>query len=84
MPDGRTLKVKIPAGVTEGKKIRLAGQGEPGLGGGPTGNLILEIEIRPHPRFRLDGRDVETDLNITPWEAAFGGRTCACGRGSVR
>lgn len=77
MPDGRTLKVKIPAGVSEGKKIRLAGQGEPGLGGGPAGNLILEIEIRPHPQFRLDGRDVETDLNIAPWEAAFGGKVNA-------
>jgi len=77
-PDGhvvvkpRTLRVSIPAGVTEGQQIRLAGQGSPGLGGGPAGDLFLEINVRPHPRFRLDGRDVTTTLPVAPWEAALG------------
>jgi curved DNA-binding protein len=77
-PDGhvlvkpRTLRVSIPAGVTEGQQIRLAGQGSPGLGGGPAGDLFLEINIRPHPQYRLDGRDVTITLPVAPWEAALG------------
>ncbi len=77
-PDGhvlvkpRTLRVSIPAGVTEGQQIRLAGQGSPGLGGGPAGDLFLEISVRPHPQFRLDGRDVTVTLPVAPWEAALG------------
>ena len=77
-PDGhvavkpRTLRVAIPAGVTEGQQIRLAGQGSPGMGGGPSGDLYLEVNIRPHPRFQLDGRDVTIVLPVAPWEAALG------------
>jgi len=77
-PDGhvtvrpRTLRVAIPAGVTEGQQIRLAGQGSPGIGGGPAGDLFLEVSIRPHPLFRVDGRDVTLTLPIAPWEAALG------------
>jgi curved DNA-binding protein len=77
-PDGhvlvkpRTLRVSIPAGVTEGQQIRLAGQGSPGLGGGPAGDLFLEINVRPHAQFRLEGRDVTVTLPVAPWEAALG------------
>lgn len=68
----RTLQVRIPAGVTQGQQIRLAGQGAPGIGGGPAGDLFLEIELLAHPLFRLEGRDVYLDLPVTPWEAALG------------
>lgn len=68
----RTLKVTIPAGVTEGQKIRLAGQGSPGAGGGPAGDLFLEIAFRPHPAFKADGRDITLTLPVAPWEAALG------------
>ena len=68
----RTLRVTIPAGVTEGQQIRLAGQGSPGIGGGPAGDLYLEIHIRPHPLYTLEGRDVTLDLPVAPWEAALG------------
>jgi curved DNA-binding protein len=68
----RTLKVTIPAGVTEGQRIRLAGQGSPGVGGGPAGDLYLEIGFRPHRLFAVDGRDLTLTLPIAPWEAALG------------
>jgi len=68
----RTLRVSIPAGVVDGQQIRLAGQGSPGVGGGPTGDLYLEVNIRPHPTFQLDGRDVSVTLPVAPWEAALG------------
>ena len=68
----RTLKVTIPAGVIEGQRIRLAGQGSPGVGGGPAGDLYLEIGFRPHRLFTLDGRDITLTLPIAPWEAALG------------
>lgn len=70
--DTRTLNVRIPTGVHEGQIIRLAGQGSPGIGGGPTGDLLLEVHFRPHPRFRPDGRDLHLTLPVTPWEAALG------------
>jgi curved DNA-binding protein len=68
----RTLDVRIPKGVRGGQHLRLAGQGAPGLGGAPAGDLYLEIAFRPHPRWRLDGRDVYVDLPVAPWEAALG------------
>ena len=77
-PDGhvtakpRTLRVSIPAGVVEGQQIRLAGQGSAGLGGGPAGDLYLEVNFRPHPVFKLEGRDVIVQLPVAPWEAALG------------
>jgi len=70
----RTLNVRIPQGVTAGQKIRLAGQGAPGIGDAPAGDLYLEIDFRPHPRYRVDGRDLLADLPIAPWEAALGAR----------
>ena len=68
----RTLRVTIPAGVVEGQQIRLAGQGSPGLGGGPAGDLYLEVNLRPHPLYRLEGRDIHVQLPVAPWEAALG------------
>ncbi len=73
----RTLQVRIPKGVTAGQHIRLAGQGAPGPGGGPAGDLYLEIAFRPHPRFEVHGRDIYCTLPVTPWEAALGGRVQA-------
>ena len=68
----RTLKVTIPAGVIEGQKIRLSGQGSPGAGGGLAGDLYLEIGFKPHPLFQADGRDITLTLPVAPWEAALG------------
>lgn len=67
-----TVRVTIPAGVTEGQHIRLGGQGEPARGGGRPGDLYLEVHIRPHRYFQLDGRDVTLTLPVAPWEAALG------------
>lgn len=68
----RTLEVRIPAGVREGQLIRLAGQGSPGAGGETAGDLFLEVQFKPHPRFRVLGRDLRVELPVTPWEAALG------------
>lgn len=69
---GRSLEVKIPPGVTSGKRIRLAGQGAAGSKGGHRGDLYFEVVVRPHRLYRLDGRDVLLDLPLSPWEAALG------------
>ncbi|HSD59783.1 MAG TPA: DnaJ C-terminal domain-containing protein [Burkholderiales bacterium] len=68
----RTLNVKIPRGVRAGQVIRLAGQGAPGTGGAPAGDLLLEVQFKPHPRLRADGRDLHLTLPVAPWEAALG------------
>lgn len=70
--DGRDYAVTIPRGVRDGQRIRLAGEGSPGVGGGPSGDLFLRVRLRPHPRFRRNGRDLEVDLPVAPWEAALG------------
>jgi curved DNA-binding protein len=68
----RTLKVTIPRGVIEGQRIRLAGQGSAGVGGGRPGDLYLEIGFRPHRLFQVEGRDINLTLPVAPWEAALG------------
>ena len=68
----RRLKVRIPKGIREGQKIRLGGQGSPGAGGGPAGDLQLEVSFRQHRWFRVEGADIYLDLPVTPWEAALG------------
>jgi curved DNA-binding protein len=68
-----TVRVTIPAGVTNGQQIRLAGQGEAPPGSGRAGDLYLEVQIRPHRLFEVEGRDVTLTLPIAPWEAALGG-----------
>jgi curved DNA-binding protein len=70
--DGRDYEVEIPPGVRDGQRIRLAGEGGAGPGGGPTGDLFLRVRVRPDPRFRVEGRDLYVDLPVTPWEAALG------------
>jgi curved DNA-binding protein len=70
----RSLNVRIPKGVREGQLIRLAGQGDPGIGGGPAGDLYLEVAFAPHRLFRPDGLDVSLDLPVAPWEAVLGAK----------
>ncbi len=68
----KVLEVSIPAGITPGQVIRLGGQGHPGFGGAPAGDLLLEVGVRPDARFQLDGRNVLSTLAVAPWEAALG------------
>jgi curved DNA-binding protein len=68
----RSYDVTVPAGVTDGQRIRLAGQGASGLGGGPRGDLYLVVRLRPDPRYRVEGRDITVDLPVAPWEAVLG------------
>jgi curved DNA-binding protein len=63
--------------VRQGQHLRLAGQGGAGHGGAPAGDLYLEIEVLPHPVFRLDGGDIHFDLPVAPWEAALGATVTA-------
>lgn len=69
--DGRTLQVKIPAGIRPGQVIRLAGQGQQGPGGHRS-DLLLEIEFKPHGEFEVDGRNILYTVSLAPWEAALG------------
>jgi curved DNA-binding protein len=68
----KTLTIKIPEGVRSGQKIRLSGQGSGGMGG-PAGDLFLKIEIAPDPRYRIEGSDILTHVEITPPTAVLGG-----------
>ena len=68
----RQLAVTIPKGLKAGQLIRLAGQGSPGFGGGAAGDLFLELQFEPHPRYRAEGRDLYVTLAVAPWEAALG------------
>jgi curved DNA-binding protein len=68
----RTLKVRIPQGIAEGRQIRLKGQGHPGHGGAPAGDLYLHVEYAPHPLFTVEGRDLTMVLPLAPWEAVLG------------
>ena len=73
-PEGPvTIEVKIPAGSRDGTTIRLAGQGEPGIGKGPPGDLLLRVRLEPHPVFHVVGvDDIQAELKLSPWEAALG------------
>jgi curved DNA-binding protein len=79
-PDGqverhtKTLDVTVPSGSVDGTRIRLKGQGGAGTDGAPAGDLFLRVRVRPDPRFDLDGRNLKTHLDITPWEAALGAK----------
>jgi len=73
----RSLNVQIPKGVRPGQHIRLNGQGGPGFGGGPAGDLYLEVEFNAHPLYRVEDRDVYFDLPVAPWEAALGAKVKA-------
>ena len=67
-----TFEVVIPAGVTEGQRIRIAGQGGQGARGGGSGDLYLVVRLAPHPRYRVNGRDISVDVPLAPWEGALG------------
>lgn len=71
LPNGRTVTVKLPAGVGEGKKIKLKGMGNPARNG--TGDLYLIVKIRPHAMYRLEGDDLYIPVTLMPWTAALGG-----------
>jgi curved DNA-binding protein len=72
-PDGsRNYDVTIPPGVTDGQRIRLAGQGGQGTGQAPPGDLYLVVRLAPHLRYRVEGRDLYVELPLSPWEAALG------------
>ncbi len=70
----KTFSVSIPAGIRNGEKIRLIGQGKPGQNGGKNGDLFIKINIEDNSKFKLKGYDLYTDLLLTPWEAALGTR----------
>jgi len=68
----KTLEINVPPGIKDGQKIRLAGQGNPGMSGGSKGDLYLKIRLMPHAMFKVSDSDVVLDLNLAPWEAALG------------
>jgi curved DNA-binding protein len=70
--DGRDREIEIPAGVRDGQRIRVPGGGGDGASGGQSGDLFLRIRLKPHRRFRVEGRDLYTDVPVAPWEAALG------------
>ena len=72
MQDGREVKVKIPAGVADGQKIRLKGKGQQSPDGGEAGDLVITVAVRPHPVFERDGLNLRVDLPVTFVEAALG------------
>jgi curved DNA-binding protein len=72
LADGREYEVNVPAGVRDGQRIRLPGEGEPGRNGGRPGDLFLRVRLEPDDRFRLEGRDVYVTVPISPWEAVLG------------
>ncbi len=72
LPDGRTLDVRVPAGVRDGHVLRLRGQGEPGIGSGPVGDALVEVSIAPHPYFVREGDDIIVSLPVTIQEAVLG------------
>ncbi|CAO3432031.1 DnaJ C-terminal domain-containing protein [Azospirillum doebereinerae] len=73
LPDGKTLDVAVPPGIEDGKVLRLKGQGDPGLGGGPPGDALIEVRITPHPFFKRVGNDLHVEVPVTLSEAVLGG-----------
>lgn len=74
MPNGPALDVQIPPGTRDGQTLRLRGKGEPGIGGGPVGDALIEIRVRPHRFFTRDGDDIRLELPISLSEAVLGGK----------
>ena len=74
LPNGGSLDVQIPPGMESGQTLRLRGKGSPGNTGGPAGDALIEITVRPHPLFRREGQDIHLELPITLNEAVLGGR----------
>jgi DnaJ-class molecular chaperone len=73
VPRNKRIQVKIPAGVDNGSKIRVAGEGQPGIGGGPRGDLYLVITVKPDPLFERKGDDLYTDVEVELVKAMLGG-----------
>jgi DnaJ-class molecular chaperone len=74
LPDGSTLDVAIPPGTRDGQILRLRGKGRPGIGGGPPGDALIEVEMRPHPLFTRKGDDIHVELPISLKDAVLGGK----------
>ena len=74
MPNGKTLDVNIPAGVSDGQQIRLRGQGEPSMGGGSAGDALITVDVGKHPLFERDGNDIRLELPVTLYEAVLGAK----------
>jgi DnaJ-class molecular chaperone len=74
LPSGKSLDVAIPAGIEDGKSIRLRGQGNLGARNGPAGDAIVTVNYAPHPLFKVEGRDLRLDFPITLYEAVLGGK----------
>lgn len=70
----KKLRIKVPAGTGDGSVLRMKGQGVPGPGGGPAGDLLITIKLAPHPLYAVDGRNLTLVVPVAPWEAALGGR----------
>ncbi|MBI2320157.1 MAG: DnaJ domain-containing protein [Betaproteobacteria bacterium] len=70
----KSVRVRIPKGVTDGQRLRVPGKGGPGMNGGPAGDLYLNIALRPHRLFRVDDHDLHLDVPLAPWEAVLGAR----------
>ena len=74
LPIGKEVEFKIPAGIEDGKQIRLRGQGMPAPHGGPPGDVLITVSIAPHPLFKVDGQNLRLDLPITLYEAVLGAK----------
>jgi DnaJ-class molecular chaperone len=74
LPTGKTLDVAVPAGIEDGKQIRLKGQGHAGQGHGAAGDAMITVKIARHPYFRVEGHDLRLDLPVTLYEAVLGGK----------
>lgn len=74
LPEGDALEVTIPPGTREGQVLRLRGKGHPGIGGGPPGDAMIEIAVRPHPVFTRKGDDIHVELAVPLEQAVLGGR----------
>jgi len=74
LPIGKEVEFKIPPGIADGQQIRLRGQGMPSQGGGPPGDVLITIQIAPHPLFKLDGQNLRLDLPVTLYEAVLGAK----------
>ncbi|MGE0749054.1 MAG: DnaJ C-terminal domain-containing protein [Variibacter sp.] len=74
LPTGREVDVKVPAGLSDGKQIRLKGQGMPGQSGGPAGDVLITVRIAPHPHFKVEGANLRVDVPITLYDAVLGGK----------
>jgi DnaJ-class molecular chaperone len=77
LPHGKSLDVRIPAGLRDGQILRLEGHGGAGLGGGPPGDALIEVRVAPHPQFRREGDDIHLELPVTLAEAVLGGKVAA-------